>query len=161
MILSTCLFFFFFLFFQNLFSPFLSLICDIFPLSPSHFPSLSFSLSPSFPLTLLLFLSLSPFLSLSHSLTFSLSLPHSLSLSIYLSICLSLSLLLDNRMMTLSYHIIFFFALMILFYQVLCANCEIEDLNIMNNALGGEPALKDEALFLLGGTYVVPVCYHI
>ena len=31
----------------------------------------------------------------------------------------------------------------------------------MNNALGGEPALKDEALFLLGGTNVLPVYLHI
>lgn len=35
--------------------------------------------------------------------------------------------------------------------EVLCANCEIEDLNIMNTALGGEPAVKDGALFLVGG----------
>ena len=39
-----------------------------------------------------------------------------------------------------------------LFTQALCTNCEMEDLNIMNNALGGEPALKDSALFLPGGT---------
>ena len=31
----------------------------------------------------------------------------------------------------------------------------------MNNALGGEPALKDEALFLLGGTNVLPVYLFI
>lgn len=35
--------------------------------------------------------------------------------------------------------------------QALCTNCEMEDLNIMNNSLGGEPALKDQALFLPGG----------
>ena len=35
--------------------------------------------------------------------------------------------------------------------QVLCSNCDMEDLNIMISALGGEPALKDQELFLLKG----------
>ena len=41
--------------------------------------------------------------------------------------------------------------------EILCGNCELEDLNIMNNAMGGEPATKDEALFTAGGVEEVTI----
>jgi hypothetical protein len=35
--------------------------------------------------------------------------------------------------------------------EILCANCELEDLNTMNNGMGGEPASKDPELFQIAG----------
>ena len=35
--------------------------------------------------------------------------------------------------------------------EVICANSDLEDLNIMNTALGGAAAVKDEGLFMISG----------
>ena len=35
--------------------------------------------------------------------------------------------------------------------DIVCANSDLEDLNIMNTALGGVPASKDSTLFLIAG----------
>ena len=35
--------------------------------------------------------------------------------------------------------------------ELICANADLEDLNIMNTAMGGTPASKDPALFIIAG----------
>jgi DnaJ homolog subfamily C member 2 len=35
--------------------------------------------------------------------------------------------------------------------EILCGNCSLDEVNLMNNALGGEPAVKDSALYTAGG----------